>query len=275
MTISLVTDSTADVPADIVERYGIQVVPSLVVIGGQPFRDGLDVSRGEFYRRLAAFDPLPSTAAPAAGEFASVYASLPDGPILSIHTAATLSGIYSAARLGAESFGSRVTVVDTGLLSMGVGWQVVAAAEAAASGAAPESVLKTIADVRSRTRVFALLDTLENLRRSGRISLLRASIAGALQVKPLLELKDGALTPIARHRTRHRALAEFIADAKALGRFERLAVMYTDDPAIAGDVRDQLAGQCDSEPLFLQAAPTIGVHIGPGAVGVAVVKYDV
>jgi DegV family protein with EDD domain len=273
MTISLVTDSTADVPADIVECHRIKVVPSLVVMGGQPYRDGVDMTRDEFYRGLATFDPLPTTAAPAAGKFEAAYASMPDGPIISIHTAATLSGIYNAARLGAEPFGDRVHVIDSGSLSMGVGWEIIAAAEAIASGLTLEAVLDAVAAVRRRSLVFALLDTLENLQRSGRISLLRTSIAGVLQIKPLLELVNGALTPIAQHRTRNRALAEFISHVKSFGRLERLAVLYTDNPSIAAEVHNQLVGQCVSVPLFAQVAPTIGTHIGPGAVGVAVVKY--
>lgn len=273
MTISLVTDSTADVPADFVECHRIKVVPSLVVMGGQSLRDGVDMSRDEFYRGLATFDPLPTTAAPAAGEFEAAYASMPDGPIISIHTAATLSGIYNAARLGAEPFGDRVHVIDSGSLSMGVGWEIIAAAEAIASGLGLEAVLDAVAAVRRRSLVFALLDTLENLQRSGRISLLRASIAGVLQVKPLLELVNGALTPVAQHRTRNRALAEFISHVRSFGRLERLAVLYTDNPSIAAEVHNQLTGQCASAPLFAQVAPTIGTHIGPGAVGVAVVKY--
>ncbi|MBM4421943.1 MAG: DegV family protein [Chloroflexi bacterium] len=272
MTINLVTDSTADVPPDLVERHGIRVVPSLVVMGGQSFRDSVDISREEYYRRLAAFDPLPTTAAPAAGEFETVYASLPEGPIVSIHTAATLSGIYNAARLGAEPFGGRVRVIDAGSLSMGVGWPVIAAAEAIAAGLALEAVLEAVASTIRRTVVLALLDTVDNLRRSGRISLLRASIAGVLQIKPLIELAGGALKVIAQNRTRHKAMPEFIAQVKAMGRLERLAVMYTDNASLAADVRDQLAGQCAAPAPILQAAPTIGTHIGPNAVAVAIVK---
>src|SRR5512134_3912482 len=134
MSLRLVTDSVADVPADLVEKYDIKVVPSLIVIGPQSYRDGVDMTREEFYRRLSTFDPPPSTAAPAAGDYQAAYRAVPDSRVLSLHIAETLSGIYNAARLGAQAFGDRVKVIDTGSLSLGAGWQVIAAAEAIASG---------------------------------------------------------------------------------------------------------------------------------------------
>ncbi len=271
--ISLVTDSAADVPANLIERYQIQVAPALVVIDGKPYRDGIDLTRAEFYRRLPAFHPLPTTAIPAAGEFESIYQSLPDGPILSIHTASTLSGFYNAARVGADSLGGRVTVVDSGSLSLGVGWQVITAAEVIAAGSGLLTALEAIAATRRRLQVVAVLDTVDNLRRSGRISLLRASLAGMLQIKPLIQLVDGSLTVLAQNRTLKKSLADFIARLKRLGRLERLGVMYTDNAALADGVCEALAGQCSAPPLVAQAAPAIGTHIGPNAVAVAVVKY--
>lgn len=272
--ISLVTDSTSDVPPDLVQRFNIRVVPSLVVIDGRPYQDGVEMTRETFYQRLATFDLLPTTATPASGEFEAAYRSCPEGPIVSIHTAATLSGLFNAARVGAESLGERVTVIDSGSLSLGVGWQLIAAGEAIEAGASLPDVLKAIDAIRRRLKVFALLDTLENLRRSGRMSLLKASIAGALQIKPIIELAEGSITAVAQNRTIKKAMTDFIARVRALGRLERLAVMYTDDPVLADEAREALADQCSSPPLMAQAAPTIGTHIGPGAVAVAVVKYE-
>jgi DegV family protein with EDD domain len=272
MPIHLVTDSVADLPAEFITKYGIKVVPSLIVVGPQIYRDGVDLTREEFYRRLPGLDPVPTTAAPAAGEYAQVYRALPAGPILSLQIAASLSGIYNSARLGAQEFGDRVRVIDTGSLSLGAGWQVIAAAEAAAAGKSLDEVLAAIADTRRRLRVYALLDTLDYLRRGGRLSLIRASIAGLLQIKPLIELADGALTVLASNRTHKKALADFVSRVQALGTLERAAVLYTDNDSIAGQVCDLIAGQCRSGPLVAQAAPTIGAHVGPDAVAVAVVQ---
>lgn len=271
MTISLVTDSTSDIPAELAAGYHIQVVPSLVVIGAKSYRDGIEMTRAEFYAKLKTLNPLPTTAAPGSGEFEAAYLAAPPGPVISLHTASTLSGLYNSARLGAQSLGERVTVVDTGSLSLGVGWQILAAAEAIAAGAALPQVLAAIASTRQRLKVFALLDTLENLRRSGRMSLLRASIASMLQIKPIIELAEGTIVAVAQNRTMKKAMADFINRLKKLGRLERLAVMYTDHETLAHAVGEALAGQCASAPLVVQVAPTIGAHIGPNAVAVAVV----
>jgi DegV family protein with EDD domain len=274
MTISIVTDTTSDVPAEMVSQYDIRVVPSLIVFGQESFSDGIDLTRDAFYERLARLDTLPTTAAPGSGGFEQAYASMPPGPIVSIHTSAKLSGIYNSARIAAEPFGDRVSVVDAGSISMGVGFQVLAAAEAAVRGASLSEVLESAASARRRLKVFALLDTLENLRRGGRISLLQSSVATVLKIKPLLELVDGVPIQIATERTRSRALEDMYNRLRKLGRFDRLAVIYSDNRDLALQVRDQVAPLCTSESLVVQAAATIGTHIGPSAVAVVVVKYD-
>lgn len=274
-SINLVTDSTADIPPELCERYNIRVVPVGLALGKESYRDGVDMTRDEFYRRLATFNPLPTTAAPAAGEFEALYESLPPRPILSIHLAATLSGVFNAARLGAEKFGDRVRVIDSGSLSMGSGWQVIAAAETIAAGNDLPAVLDVIDSTRRRVRVLAILDTLDNLRRSGRISLIRASLGTLLQIKPLIEVAQGQVNLISQQRTRQKAMAAFRDLVRSLGALERLAVLYTDNPAPAVALRDQLAVQIAPQAgtplLTVQITPALGVHIGPGAVGVAAV----
>lgn len=274
MTISLVTDSTSDLPAELAAQHKIQVVPSLLAIGEKSYRDGIDLTRAEFYAKLKTLNPLPTTAAPGSGEFEAAYLAAPGGPVISLHTASTLSGLFNSARLGAQSLGERVTVVDTGSLSLGVAWQTVAAAEAIAAGADLPQVLAAIASTRKRLKVFALLDTLENLRRSGRMSLLRASIASMLQIKPLIELAEGSLVAVAQNRTMKKAMADFVSRLKELGKLERLGIMYTDNETLASELRDLLTGQSVTPPLIVQVAPTIGTHIGPGAVAVAVVRAE-
>jgi DegV family protein with EDD domain len=270
--ISLVTDSTADLPPDLVAKYHVTVVPSGLILGGQSYRDGVDLTRDEFYKRLSTFAQLPTTAAPGAGEFEAAFRACPDGPVISIHTAANLSGLYNAARLGAEPLADQVTVVDSGSLSMGVGFQVLAAAEAIAAGADLSTTLEAIRTTRTRLRVFALLETIDNLRKGGRISLVRASVATILRIKPLIELTDGTPIQLATERTRSKALTDLYKRVGDLGRLERLAIIYTDDLTLATTVRDQIAPQSASPVLIVQAAPTIGTHIGPGAVAVVLVK---
>lgn len=271
-SISLVTDSTADVPPELCARHNIHVVPVGIVVGEASYRDGVDITREEFYRRLTTYNPLPTTAAPAAGDFESLYDSLPEGPIVSIHLASTLSGVFNAARLGAEKFGERAQVIDSGSLSMGVGWQVIAAAEAIAAGNDLPAVLEAVHSTRRRARVLAILDTLDNLRRSGRLSLIRASLGTLLQVKPIIEVAQGKVNLISQQRTRQKAMAAYVALVQSLGRCQRLAIMHTDNPAPAEALREQFALQTQTPLVMTQITPALGVHIGPGAVGVAAVR---
>lgn len=267
MAVKIVTDTTADVPPELVARYGITVVPTIIVINGKEYRDGVDMTREEFYKKMLSLRPLPTTAAPASGVFEEVYGSSTD-EYLSIHTAKTISGIFNAARIGAEKFGERVQVYDTGKLSFGVAAHVLAAAEAAAQGKNLKEVVATVEAMHPRTRMFALLDTLENLRHSGRLSLMRASIGALLQIKPMFEVADGALLPRAQYRTRTKSVPGFIEFLKTLGRFERMAIVYTDDPTPAWQIREALSAKCDEEPWVFSVTPSIGTNVGPYAVGV-------
>jgi DegV family protein with EDD domain len=267
MKINFVTDSTTDVPPEFVERYNIRVVPTLVVFEGKEYRDGVDITRAEFYQRLPSLRPLPTTAAPSAGDFESIFASI-DGPVISLHTAVSLTAIYTSARIASEKFADRVTVIDSGSISLGAGWQVVAAAAAAAAGANVQEVLKVIADVRKRVRVFALLDTLDNLRHSGRISLMRASIGELLQIKPMVEVYESQLIARDQFRTRAKALPSFIEQMKSLGKFERLGVLYTDNIEPAKQVHAALGDHAPAGTIVSPITSTVGTHIGLNAVGV-------
>lgn len=178
MSLRIATDSNADVPPELVARLNIGVVPALLVISGQSFRDGVDISRAEYYQRLPSLPDLPTTAAPSSAAFEAAYRAFEEADhIVSIHLASTLSAIHHTALLAARAFGARVTVVDSGQVSMGLGWQVLAAAETAATGGSLAEVLAAVASVRRRVRVFAVLDTLKFLRRGGRVSWLRAGVA--------------------------------------------------------------------------------------------------
>jgi DegV family protein with EDD domain len=246
-------------------------VPSLVVIHDQPYRDGIDLSRAEFYARLPGLRPPPTTAAPSSGEFEDAYRAQADGPVVALHLASQFSAIYNAARLAAQALGGRVTVVDTGSVSMGQGWQVIAAAEAAAEGADLGAVLAAIESVQRRVRLWAALDTVEYLRRSGRASALSALLGDLLQIKPLLEVRAGTVIPVARLRTRHKAREALAAQAVALGPLERLAVLHTAAPADAHTLAAQLAHLVPHPPLVVEATAVIGTHVGPGALGLAAV----
>ena len=164
--VRIVTDSTCDLPPSLVQQHDIIVVPAALNIDGRTFRDGVEISRGEYYARLPGLKEPPLTAAPASGEFEAAYRRCGTLKIVSINLASKLSGMYNAARLAAEGFGPQVTVVDSGQVSMGLGWQVLAAAEAAARGSVAD-VLAAAESIRRRVKVFAVLDTIETVHRFG------------------------------------------------------------------------------------------------------------
>jgi len=273
--VRIVTDSNCDVPAELVARHALIVVPSLLNIDGRSYRDGLDLSRAEFYQRLPKLRPLPTTAAPSAGDFEAAYRQCGDAPMVSIHVAGVFSAIFNAARLGAEPFGERVTLVDSESLSLGQGFQVLAAAEAADSGASVAEVLAAVRSVQRRLRLLAVLDSVEYLRRSGRASALTATLGDLLQLKPLLELASGQIIALARLRTRQKARASLMARIEALGPLERLAVLHVAAAADAQTLADRLAGQLASgaarPPMVVEATAVIGTHVGPGTLAVAAV----
>ncbi len=272
LPIRLVTDSTCDLPPEFIARYGILVVPAVLIVDGQPHRDGVDISRADFYARLPGLRTLPTTAAPAAGEFETAYRACGDADIVSIHLASQFSGLFNSARVAAEAFGGRVTLVDSGQVSMGLGWQVAAAAEAASAGRPLAEVVAAASAVRQRVRLFALLDTIEFLRRGGRASAFAATIGELLQIKPMLEVADGKIIPLTKPRTRGRGIEKLVELVEALGRLEHLAMMHAAAPAEARSLADRLAPRSAQPPLVVEATTVIGTHAGPGALGVAAVK---
>lgn len=198
MKIGIVTDSTCDLPVALVEQQGLEVIPSILVLDGKEYIDGQTITRDEFYRRLPALRTPPTTAAPAMGEYSSRYESLLSRGcehVISIHAAGKLTSIVNTARLAARDFGGRVTCVDSGSLSLGVGFQVLAAAEAAEMGL--QAALAAIESAQRRLKVNAALDTMEYLRRSGRVPGAVAALGGLLSIKPLVDLTDGVVKAIA------------------------------------------------------------------------------
>jgi DegV family protein with EDD domain len=270
--IVLVTDSNGDVPADFVERYHIRVVPSILNMDGQALRDGVDISRAEFYRRLPALKTPATTAVPSAGEFEELYRACGDADIIAIHLSSKLSGFYNVSRVGAEACGARVTLIDSEQLSMGLGWQTIAAAEAIAAGKSVAEVVDIVADVRRRVTVVAVLDTLEYARRSGRVSHLKALMGELLQVKPMLSIVNGEVASLGQHRTRSKGLAKVKEIAQALGPLERLAIMHSNALDDAQALAAQLSAQSATQPIVLEFTAVLGTHMGPGAVGVGAVK---
>lgn len=279
MKIGVVTDSTSDLPGDLARRFGVEVVPTILVVEGKQYADGKDLSRGDFYARLPAMRTFPTTAAPSIGEFSARYQKLLDSGcdfVLSIHAASQLTAICDIARQAADDFPGRVAIVDSGSLSLGLGFQALAAAEAAESGADVETAIASIADVRRRLRVFAALDTMDYLRRSGRVPAAVTLLGGMLSIKPLIELTDGLLKPAGATRTTRQADERMAALLKAGLPIERLAILHTGAESRARGFLSRLMEECrrelPREILVVNVATVIGAHVGPNGLGFAAVR---
>lgn len=279
MKIGVVTDSTSDLPGDLAQRFGVEVVPTILVVEGKQYADGKDLSRGDFYARLPAMRTFPTTAAPSIGEFSARYQKLLDSGcdfVLSIHAASQLTAVCDIARQAADDFPGRVAIVDSGSLSLGLGFQTLAAAEAAESGADVETAIAFIADVRRRLRVFAALDTMDYLRRSGRVPAAVTLLGGMLSIKPLIELTDGLLKPAGATRTTRQADERMAALLKAGLPIERLAILHTGAESRARGFLSRLMEECrrdlPREILVVNVATVIGAHVGPNGLGFAAVR---
>jgi DegV family protein with EDD domain len=277
MSTRIITDSNCDLPQAMVDEYGITVVPMYINIGAESYLDGVTMSRQEFYEGLPHFDNHPMTSVPGPGTFIESFEKLAaEGAteILAIHMGGGLSAMVNSARLAAEEWDKLpVTVFDSGNLTLGTGWQVVAAAKAVAKGRTMDEIVILLEDLRSRTYCFAALDTVEFLRRSGRLTRFQSSLASVLRIKPLLRMNDGEFE-MERVRTRRAALARVIELLGGLGALEDVALVHTHAPeeadALARQARPLLPENAPS--LSAEVTPVIGTHIGPGAVGFVAIK---
>ena len=233
MSIRIVTDSNCDLPQAMVDEFGITVVPMYINIGAESYLDGVTMSRQEFYEGLPHFDTHPMTSVPGPGVFVETFETLAaEGAteILSIHIASGLSAMANSARLAAEQWDKLpVAVFDSGNLTLGTGLQAVAAAKAAAGGRSMAEIVALLEDLASRTYCFAALDTVEFLRRSGRLTRFQWALASVLQIKPLLKMNDGEYD-MERVRTRKAALARVVELLGGLGSLEELALVHTHAP---------------------------------------------
>jgi DegV family protein with EDD domain len=278
--VHILTDSTSDVPAEIADHLHITVVPAYVQVSNRSYPDGpsaAGLSREEFYARLPGMSSVPTTSVPPVYEFTKAYRALVgqgDG-VVAILVSSNLSGMCDVARLAAKEVPDlKVHVVDSGQVTMGLGWMVIAAAEAAADGKSAQEILALVEGMKSRVHVYAMLDTLEYLRRSGRVSWAQAKAAGILRIKPIVEMILGKVGEMGRARTRRRAIERLVELTQALGPLDRLAILHTYAPEVE-DLRGHLSGLCwPKQPLTVAVTTIIGAHVGPLGLGVAAVTAE-
>jgi DegV family protein with EDD domain len=276
MPIRIVTDSTCDLPSEIVAQYGICVVPLYINVGKQGYLDGIDMTREEFYTRLPNFPVHPTTAVPSSQKFRAMYDVLAEEgatQVLSIHISTALSASANIAQVAAqETASTQVTVIDSQQLSLGTGFLVETAAKMAAAGCLIGEILSALEQQIKHSHVFAALDTLEFLKRSGRMSRFMSSLGTMLQIKPILTMHQGQ-PGTERVRTRERATQRVIEMLREVGEIARVAILHTHAHERVAELRQRAAGLLpEGNILTADISPVIGAHIGPGAAGFAVVS---
>lgn len=274
MSIRIVTDSSCDLPADAVDAHGIRVVPLSIRFGDEEFIDREELTPAEFWARCAQQDELPETAAPAPGQFEQAYRELiAEGAsgIVVVSLSSALSATIQSAELAARSVADDIPIriVDSRSITMGLGTIALACARLAEEGATLEEVAALAEDRAARTRVFGALDTLENLKKGGRIGNARALVATALAIKPIIEVRDGQVEEGGRQRTRSKALKYLVSKvAEFEGQISDLAVLHADCSDVDQFV-EMLRPHHDGEIVIGEIGPVIGAHAGRGTIGVA------
>ena len=276
MTVRIVTDSSADLPADLVQQHGITVLPCYVVVDDQTFKDGVEINADEFYRRLQADGRTPTTAQPTVADFQEVYRDIASqgDQALSIHVSAKLSGTLNSAEQAKASLdGAEIELIDSKLTSIPLGLAVLDAAITASEGGSLQEVAAKVREGLGLHHGLFALDTLEYLYKGGRIGKARAFMGSVLHVKPILRLQDGEAHPVERPRNRERAMRRLVELASELAPVRRLAVIYSTDPDRMAILKQDLTGLLPADQIIeARFGSTLGTYIGPDALGVAITQ---
>lgn len=274
MTTKIVTDSASDIPREVAQKLGISIVPLTVSFGEEVYRDGIDLSAGEFYTKLAQNKILPKTSQPSVGSFIDTYKTLAqeNSEIISIHISDKLSGTYNAALQAKEAMGKdcHIEVVDSESVSMGSGLTVIAAAKAIRDGASFKEAMDIVRQSIPRIRLLAFFQTLEYAERGGRLGKGKAFLGALLRVKPLITLRGGEVQPSGMARTRTSALQRLRDFVKALLHIRELSIMYTtvlEEVEVLGGLLAPIFPR--ERILVAQAGSALGTHTGPGTLAVA------
>jgi DegV family protein with EDD domain len=269
--VRIVTDSTADLTAEQQQAAGITVVPLNVHFGDQVFRDHVDLSTDEFFRRLKASPQLPRTSQPSVGAFEEAFRKLREGgdEIVSVHLSSKVSGTYNSALMAAQSVGEgKIDVVDSLSTSMALGFMALEGAKLARAGRDRQAVSECLRGLVPKARVICVVDTLTYLERGGRIGKARALLGSLLNVKPILQLKDGEVVPLGRARGRPQALNRLVELLERDGKVSQLAIMHGAARADAEQLRERVASTYPGVDIQLtEIGAVLGTHTGPGVIG--------
>lgn len=278
MVVRIVTDSTADLPAEVAQELGIAVVPLRVFFGDEAYLDGVELDNDSFYEKLAASKDLPTTSQPTPAAFQEAFQRLIDegaDAIISVHVSSKLSGTYQAACTARDSLPESThkvpfVMIDSGSVSIGMGYAIEQAARMARDGKDLEELQAYIEDVCSRSNILAVLDTLEYVRRGGRIGAASALLGNMLSFKPIISVKDGAVVPVERPRTRAKAYARLAQLLAEMGQVEYVAIAASNNE-VGQQLSEALKSVYAGELPIYHLGAVIGTHTGPGTAAIIAV----
>ena len=271
--IKIVTDSTIDIPNETINKYGIEVVPLTLHINGETFTDRVDITPTEFIKKMRQSPELPKSSQPSAGTFLEVYDRFGEQgyEVISIHMTGGMSGTVQSANTAAEMTKTKVTVVDSRFISKALSFQVIEAAEMVLAGKTTAEIVARLDKVREQTRLYVVVDTLENLVKGGRIGKGRAMIGSLLNIKPIASLEGGVYTPVAKVRSHSQVvkwLSKQIADEVKGKTIKGVGVVHAESFEVASRIKDavtELTGYTNIE--IDDTTPVISTHAGIGAIG--------
>lgn len=278
MNIRIVSDSTCDLPQKLLEKFKISIVPCYINFGNESLLDKIQISRADFYRRISQSREFPKTSAPGVGLFSEVYTHLMEEgaqEIISIHIRTGLSNMANVARLAAQSFNRvRIHIIEVGQVAITLGYLVVQAAKAAAEGKSIDEVLALVKEKDQNAYLFAALDSLEFLKHSGRVPSLLVDLANLFNIKPVILLRLGNVSMVDRVRTPSRQMENLIKLADQQTPLEWIGVAHTNAPERVIQLAETVKSHFNlTHELWIEeATPVLGVHVGPGAVGIACVR---
>ena len=273
MKLAVVTDSVSDISPEIAKKLKITVIPLTVIFGTEQYLDGIELSNTDFFNRLNSDANHPSTSQPSPDAFVQAYEKLlkKDFEILSVHVSAKLSGTINSAEQAIKMLDTKkIKIVDTGTASMAQGLTAMSAARAVKSAKSLEELEKIAIDTATKTKVFVAMDTMEFLRRGGRIGKAKAMLGSILNIKPIITTVDGEIVPHSRARTIKKAISTMIKDMGDINSVSEIAILHGNVPETANEIVEQIDSKNLDQPITVTGiGPVVGTHAGPGCIAIA------
>ena len=273
MKLAVVTDSVSDISPEIAKKLKITVIPLTVIFGTEQYLDGIELSNTDFFNRLNSDANHPSTSQPSPDAFVQAYEKLlkKDFEILSVHVSAKLSGTINSAEQAIKMLDTKkIKIVDTGTASMAQGLTAMSAARAVKSAKSLEELEKIAIDTATKTKVFVAMDTMEFLRRGGRIGKAKAMLGSILNIKPIITTVDGEIVPHSRARTIKKAISTMIKDMGDINSVSEIAILHGNVPETANEIVKQIDSENLDQPITVTGiGPVVGTHAGPGCIAIA------